>query len=75
MDNLSIPTIGIGAGPKTDGQIMVLHDMLGISPLATKPKFVKDYLAENNSIQEAISSYVYEVREGIFPSKEHTFLD
>lgn len=75
VDNLSIPTIGIGAGPKTDGQIMVLHDMLGISPLATKPKFVKDYLAENNSIQEAISSYVYEVREGIFPSKEHTFLD
>ena len=68
---LSIPVIGIGAGPNTDGQVLVLHDMLGISQRL--PRFTKNFLDGNNSIQEAITAYGNEVREGTFPSKEHCF--
>ena len=68
---LSIPVIGIGAGPDTDGQVLVLHDMLGISQRL--PRFTKNFLDGNNSIQEAITAYGNEVREGTFPSKEHCF--
>ena len=71
--SLSIPVIGIGAGASTDAQVMVIHDLLGISCLAKPPKFIKDFLAENDSVQSAIASYVKAVKAQKFPAKEHTF--
>ena len=69
---LSIPVIGIGAGPDTTAQIMVLHDVLGISPIT--PKFVKNFLLEsNNGIPGAIAAYVQAVKSGAFPGPEHSF--
>jgi len=73
MSELSIPVIGIGAGQSTDGQIMVVHDVLGISCLEKLPKFVKNYMNESHSIQDALSKYVNEVKSGVFPSTDHTF--
>ena len=52
---------------------MVIHDLLGISCLEKPPKFIKDFLAENNSVQSAIAAYVKEVKAQRFPAKEHTF--
>ena len=69
---LSIPTIGIGAGPDCSGQVLVLHDMLGISQ-GKKPRFVKDFMLNTNSIHEAVTYYVQAVKAGQFPSKEHQF--
>lgn len=69
---LSIPTIGIGAGVDCSAQILVLHDMLGIYP-ASKPRFVKNFMAGADSIQTAIEHYVAEVKAGEFPATEHTF--
>ncbi|SFR83202.1 ketopantoate hydroxymethyltransferase [Marinobacter daqiaonensis] len=66
------PVIGIGAGRDTDGQVLVLHDMLGI-PEGRKAKFVKNFLEEGGSIPGAIKAYVKAVRERTFPSEEHTF--
>ncbi len=68
---LDIPVIGIGAGPNTDGQVLVLHDMLGISQKL--PKFSKNFLTHNDSILEAIACYGEEVRQGIFPDEQHCF--
>ena len=69
---LEIPVIGIGAGPETDGQIMVIHDVLGISPIT--PKFVKNFLDGSDSgIQGAITGYVDAVKGGSFPAPEHCF--
>ena len=69
---LEIPVIGIGAGPDTDGQIMVLHDVLGISPIT--PKFVKNFLLESDSgIPGAVKAYVDAVKSGGFPAPEHCF--
>lgn len=70
--NLDIPTIGIGASPACDGQILVLHDILGITP-GYVPRFTKNFLQGNKSIQDAISSYVVEVKRGTFPALEHCF--
>ena len=70
---LKIPVIGIGAGVHTDGQIMVVHDMLGISCLDNPPKFVKNFMEESSSIKNAIENYVKEVKELKFPSDEYTF--
>jgi 3-methyl-2-oxobutanoate hydroxymethyltransferase len=72
---LSIPVIGIGAGPYTDGQIMVMHDMLGITPPAIKPpKFIKNFLPESNEgIPGAFAAYVAAVKSGAFPAPEHCF--
>ena len=70
--NLDIPTIGIGASPACDGQILVLHDILGITP-GHVPKFAKNFLQGNKSVQDAISSYVVEVKRGTFPATEHCF--
>ncbi|MEL1234461.1 MAG: 3-methyl-2-oxobutanoate hydroxymethyltransferase, partial [Candidatus Neomarinimicrobiota bacterium] len=64
---------GIGAGNTTDAQVMVIHDLLGISCLEKPPKFVKDFLAESASIQDAIKQYDQDVKSGAFPAKEHTF--
>lgn len=66
------PVIGIGAGPDTDGQILVIHDMLGMTTGRT-PRFVKNFLAETDSVQEAIAAYAKAVRERTFPAVEHTF--
>ena len=68
---LDIPVIGIGAGPDTDGQVLVLHDMLGISQRL--PRFSKNFLEEHPSIAEAISAYGDAVRCGSFPAEEHCF--
>ena len=69
---LAIPTIGIGAGVDCDGQVLVLYDMLGITP-GKRPRFSKDFLAGRGSIVEAIRAYVDAVRSGEFPAAEHTF--
>ncbi len=66
------PVIGIGAGSDTDGQVLVVHDMLGITT-GRKPRFVKNFLAEADSVQAAIEAYVAAVRSRSFPSEEHTF--
>jgi len=71
-DAVNIPVIGIGAGPDTTGQIMVLHDVLGISPIT--PKFVKNFLKESNDgIPGAIKAYSDAVKAGTFPALEHCF--
>ena len=72
-NELKIPVIGIGAGVHTDGQIMVVHDMLGISCLENPPKFVKNFMEESSSIEHAIVNFVKDVKDFKFPSEEHTF--
>lgn len=69
---LSIPTIGIGAGVDCDGQVLVVYDMLGLTP-GKRPRFSKDFLAGRDSIQGAIGAYVEDVREKRFPGVEHSF--
>lgn len=68
---LHIPVIGIGAGNRCDGQVLVLHDMLGLTP-GRAPRFSKDFLAETGGVREAIAAYVAAVREGRFPGPEQT---
>jgi len=70
-DRLSVPTIGIGAGPFCDGQILVLHDALGLTPRS--PRLAKRYLELGEMISAAAESYVREVREGVFPAQEHCY--
>ncbi len=65
-------TIGIGAGPECDGQVLVLHDMLGIYP-GQKGRFVKDFMAEAQSIEGAVRAYVAAVKDGSFPAPEHCY--
>lgn len=69
---LSIPTIGIGAGVDCDGQVLVWHDLLGITA-GKKPRFVKQYAELHANILEALKTYKGEVEGGQFPQKEHTF--
>ena len=69
---VAIPTIGIGAGAATDGQILVLHDMLGIGR-HRRPRFVKDFLAQGGSIAGAIKAFVDAVHDGSFPTHEHGY--
>lgn len=69
---LSIPTIGIGAGTDCSGQVLVMQDMLGISP-GKPPKFVKNFMDGNASIEAAVKAYVREVKSGKFPGPEHGF--
>lgn len=69
---LDIPVIGIGAGPNCDGQVLVIYDMLGITP-GKRPKFSKDFLAGRASVSEAIAAYVDDVRNGAFPAAEHGY--
>ena len=71
-DAIDIPTIGIGAGPSTDGQILVMHDLIGISA-GYIPKFSKNYLAQTGDINLAIRKYIEEVQTGVFPSQEQVF--
>ena len=69
---LNIPTIGIGAGVECSGQVLVLHDMLGVYP-GKKARFVKNYMQDAASVADAIAAYVREVKAGAFPTKEHGF--
>ena len=72
---LEVPVIGIGAGSHTDGQIMVMHDMLGLTPSSIRvPKFVKNFLPESDAgIPGAFRAYADAVRDGRFPGPEHSF--
>lgn len=69
--DLEIPTIGIGAGPDCDGQVLVLQDMLGISVLA--PRFTENFLSDGRDIPQSIAAYVNQVKDGQFPAKQHCF--
>lgn len=71
-ESLSIPTIGIGAGPACDGQVLVMHDLLGLEERIA-PKFVKRYADLGSAATEAFASYVAEVRSGAFPTASHSF--
>ncbi|GGD55592.1 3-methyl-2-oxobutanoate hydroxymethyltransferase [Pseudoxanthomonas indica] len=70
---IGIPTIGIGAGPGCDGQVLVQHDFLGIDTGHRRPKFVKDFLAEGGSIAGAVQAYAAAVRDGSFPDAAHSY--
>jgi 3-methyl-2-oxobutanoate hydroxymethyltransferase len=69
---LRVPTIGIGAGPHTNGQVLVLHDILDVTP-GKKARFVKNYLAQDGSVQAAVAAFVREVKDGTYPGPEHGF--
>jgi 3-methyl-2-oxobutanoate hydroxymethyltransferase len=69
---LTVPTIGIGAGQETDGQVLVWHDMLGFYE-GRAPRFVKRYAELGESIVDALSRYAEEVRSGAFPEEQHTY--
>jgi len=69
---LGIPTIGIGAGIDCSGQVLVLHDMLGIFP-GHRPKFVRDFMQGQHDIRSAIMAYHHAVKTGQFPSEEYSF--
>jgi 3-methyl-2-oxobutanoate hydroxymethyltransferase len=69
---LSIPTIGIGAGVDCDGQVLVYHDLLGLSE-GHLPRFVKRYASLSREIRDALEAYAAEVRSGAFPEEQHTY--
>ncbi|MFZ6050194.1 3-methyl-2-oxobutanoate hydroxymethyltransferase [Pseudomonas sp. CR3202] len=71
--SVKIPVIGIGAGSATDGQVLVLHDMLGLSLTGRAPKFVKNFMEGQTSIQAALAAYVKAVKDVSFPAAEHGF--
>jgi 3-methyl-2-oxobutanoate hydroxymethyltransferase len=75
-DESPVPVIGIGAGPSVDGQILVLHDILHLSPtvrLGRTPRFVKNYLVDGRNVEAAVRAYVDEVKSGAYPAPEHGF--
>ena len=69
---LAIPTIGIGAGADCSGQVLVMHDMLGVFP-GRKARFVKNFMEGQNSIEAAVRAYIAAVKDGSFPASEHCF--
>ncbi|MEE8119156.1 MAG: 3-methyl-2-oxobutanoate hydroxymethyltransferase [Gammaproteobacteria bacterium] len=69
---VSVPVIGIGAGPDVDGQILVLYDILDITP-GKKPKFAKNFMAETGNPRAAVEKFVADVKSGEYPQAEHTF--
>ena len=73
-EQVAVPVIGIGAGVDCDGQVLVLYDMLGITP-GKRPRFSKDFLAtaKEPSISCALTDYVAAVKQGTFPAEEHSF--
>ena len=71
-ESLNIPTIGIGAGIKCDGQILVLHDLLGLG-MDPPPKFVKQYTNLANETKKAVNNYIQEVRNETFPDADHSY--
>lgn len=70
--SLAVPTIGIGAGPRCDGQVLVLHDMLGLNE-GFSPRFLKRYAELGGEVRGAVSRYADEVRKGTFPGPEHVY--
>ena len=70
--DVTVPTIGIGSGKDCDGQVLVIHDMIGMFE-KIKPKFAKRYLNLSEEIRNAVNSYVNDVKEKRFPKKEHSF--
>ena len=70
---VTVPTIGIGAGPSCDGQVLVMHDALGMGP--RRPRFVRDFLAGQGGIVAALSAYVEAVRQGTFPAAQESYGD
>lgn len=70
--SINVPTIGIGAGPECSGQVLVMHDMLGAFP-GRSPKFVKNFLEGQASIEAAVTAYIAAVKAGTFPGPEHCF--
>ena len=71
--DIPVPTIGIGAGPGCDGQVLVLHDMLGLDSGHRRPRFVRDFLAEGGSIAGAVRAYADAVQDGSFPTADHSY--
>ncbi len=69
---LSVPTIGIGAGVECDGQVLVYHDLLGLTE-GHLPRFVKRYASLSREIRDALEAYVADVRSGAFPEEQHTY--
>jgi 3-methyl-2-oxobutanoate hydroxymethyltransferase len=69
---LGIPTVGIGAGPHCDGQVLVVNDLLGVDG-AFRPKFVKRYAELSGAVTAAVGGYAAEVKQGVFPGEEHSF--
>jgi 3-methyl-2-oxobutanoate hydroxymethyltransferase len=72
MEFMEVPIIGIGAGPSTDGQVLVLHDLLAIHT-GFKPKFVKEYAAIGEAMVEGVRQYAEEVRNREFPGPKHSY--
>src|SRR5919199_3737041 len=72
MEHMEVPVIGIGAGPSTDGQVLVLHDLLAIHD-GFKPKFVKRYADLKREMVRGVAAYAEEVRTRRFPAPEHTY--
>lgn len=70
--SLGIPVIGIGAGADCSGQVLVLHDMLDVTP-GRRPRFVRNFMQGSTSIQDAVGRYVADVKSGAFPAPEHTY--
>src|SRR5205823_11279042 len=68
----SVPTIGIGAGAECDGQVLVYHDLLGLTE-GRAPRFVKRYANLADEIRRALTTYAGEVRSGVYPAEEHTY--
>ena len=71
-ESLRVPTIGIGAGPHMTGQVLVLHDILDVTP-GKKARFAKNYMRTASGIREAVGRYVSEVKSGAYPGSEHGF--
>ena len=70
---VKIPVIGIGAGSDTDGQVLVMHDVLGLSLTGRSPKFVRNFMEGQTSVQAAFAAYVRAVKDSSFPAEEHGF--
>jgi len=71
-ETVSVPTIGIGSGRFCDGQVLVLHDLIGLYPSFT-PKFAKRYVDVAGMIKQALQNFTAEVRNGLFPEEQHVF--
>jgi 3-methyl-2-oxobutanoate hydroxymethyltransferase len=69
---VTVPTIGIGAGPETDGQVLVFHDMLGLNP-GFAPKFVRQFADGNKTVTTGLAAYAASVADGTFPSKKESY--
>jgi 3-methyl-2-oxobutanoate hydroxymethyltransferase len=69
---LSIPVIGIGAGPYTDGQVLVFHDLLGINK-DFNPRFLRRYADLNAQINKAVKNYIHDIKSGTFPSEQESY--